>query len=445
MNITSELNKISKEKELPKITIVGGGFSGLTLAFELQKKGFRVEVLEKHVWGGLIQTRCLPEMQIETAANAFLMSARLGELADAIGCELVATQAIAKRRFIFRGVPRRWPLSFGSTLRIFFKVLPAFIWDRTRIAPKPMETVQAWSLRVLNQEMFDYLISPALQGIYAGDVRQLSASLLFGYLFQKTKRSGQKKPFLKQADLNQAELNQVQAKARLPKLKGSVAPRNGMGEFIQKLRGTVERQGGVLKVQEVIDLKDLKGPKVLAIPPSELGTLLAASYGKDLGWGQVPMLNLVRLTVGFRSPQKKVDGFGILFPEKEKFHSLGVLANSQIFENRGELYNESWILGGARSPQLGDLDDSKILSLILEDRARALGVQDEVSLFEVIRWPKGLTHYTVEHEKFLRDQEPLPKDVFLTGNFLGRLGLSKILEQNFELAERLSELYGSPE
>jgi oxygen-dependent protoporphyrinogen oxidase len=410
-----------------KVTIVGGGFSGLTLAFELQQKGFQVEVLEKKSWGGLIQTQFLPEMQVETAANAFLMSERLGDLAQAIGCELIATQTIAKRRFIFRGMPRRWPLSLSSTFRILFRILPVLILDRGRFAPKPMETVQAWALRVLNQEMYDYLISPALQGIYAGDVRELSASLLFGYLFEKKKK----------------RCRQSASAQKTKSLKGSVAPRNGMGEFIQKLRRTLEGRGVLLKVQEVHDLKELDGPKVLAVPPPELGSLLAASYGDDLGWSRVPMLNLVRLTVGFRSPQKKVDGFGILFPESEKFNSLGVLANSQIFENRGDLYNESWILGGARSPEMSDLTDSRILELILEDRARALGVRDEVSSFKVIRWPQGLTHYTVAHEKFLQDQKPLPKDVFLTGNFLGRLGLSKILEQNAELAEKLLVEYGT--
>jgi oxygen-dependent protoporphyrinogen oxidase len=427
MNTKSATPLLKEESKStkPKITIVGGGFSGLTMAYELERRGFQVEVFEKKAWGGLIQTGRRPEMQVESAANAFLMSDRLGEMADSIGCELFSTQKIGKRRFIFRGVPRRWPLSLSSTLRILFRVVPLFLWDRSRLAPTPFETVESWTLRVLNREIFDYLISPALQGIYAGDVRELSASLLFGYLFEK-------------------KISKITPKMKVAArtLKGSVAPLNGMGEFIEKLRETLTHRGVLLEQREVHDLKGFSGPIVLAVPPPELAPLLAATLGDDFCWGQAPMLYLVRVTVAFRNPQRKVDGFGILFPEKENFRTLGVLSNSQIFENRGEFYNESWILGGARSPQLGALNDAEIIELILADRRRALGVTDEVSQFEVIRWPQGLTHYTVAHERFLKELKPLPNDIFLTGNFLGRLGLSKILEQNAELAQKFEDLYG---
>ena len=128
MNTKSATSPLKEEPKTsrPKITIVGGGFSGLTMAYELEKKGFQVEIFEKKAWGGLIQTGRRPEMQVESAANAFLMSDRLGEMADSIGCELFSTQKIANRRFIFRGVPRRWPLSLSSTLRILFRVVPLF-------------------------------------------------------------------------------------------------------------------------------------------------------------------------------------------------------------------------------------------------------------------------------------------------------------------------------
>jgi protoporphyrinogen/coproporphyrinogen III oxidase len=407
------------------ITIVGGGFSGLTLALELLKLGFQVEVLEANQWGGLIQTESRPGMPVETAANSFLSSVRLETLAEEIGCELMPTLKGARKRFIFRGRPRRWPLSLRSSLLVLFWILPRAIFNRKLLAPHEFESVEVWSQRVLNQEIYDYLLSPALQGIYAGDARKLSANLLLGYILKKK--------------TSPAEL--PQAPSRKPRLRGSVAPRDGMGDFINKLKAEIIRSGGRLRGLEVKDLKDLPRPLVLAVPPPSLAQILNST------WSQVEMLNLARVTLGFKEPQKRIQGFGILFPKKEDFNSLGVLANSEIFAHRGSLYNESWILGGAGSPEILSLSDEEILDLIQADRRRALGFSenqedDIIADFQVVRWPQGLTHYTVEHEHFLEKLQRSSDQIYLTGNFLGRLGLSKILEQNSELAFKLKELYG---
>lgn len=406
---------------MKKITIIGGGFSGLTLALELVTRGFAVEVLEKKSWGGLIQTKIFPEMQAETAANAFLMTAALEKLAATIGCELVPTQKIAKNRFIFRGRPRRWPISLLSTVFLLFWVLPLAFWNRSKLAPLPMETVETWGRRVFNNEILQYLISPALQGIYAGDVRKLSATLLLGFIFAKKSHREPR-----------------------PKQRGSMAPSLGMGQFMEKLRAEILRRGVVLKAQEVLNLDEIPRPLVLATSPLSVAQLL------DPEWKEVEMLSLVKVTVAFQEPCQRIQGFGILFPEAEKFHALGVLANSQIFPNRGQLYNEAWILGGARSPEHVNLNDAEILKLIREDRLRALGSDDAIMKADISRWPQGLTHYTVAHEEFLKvhlqSSSPTPlqvrSGVFVTGNFLGRLGLGKILQQNQELAQTIEELHG---
>ena len=72
--------------------------------------------------------------------------------------------------------PRQVPLSPGEALRIPF----GLIRNATAVRPKPFETIADWGRRVLGKGTTEYLLVPALGGIYAGDQNRLSASLIFG-------------------------------------------------------------------------------------------------------------------------------------------------------------------------------------------------------------------------------------------------------------------------
>ncbi len=51
-------------------------------------------------------------------------------------------------------------------------------------------------------------------------------------------------------------------------------------------------------------------------------------------------------------------------------------------------------------------------------------------------------HYDLQLEKWLGLEPFKTKDYFITGNFLGGLGLSKILEYNKNLAKKMAGIYG---
>jgi oxygen-dependent protoporphyrinogen oxidase len=415
-----------------RVIIVGGGFSGLTLAYELVKKNISVSVYEKQRWGGLISTDLRPEMQVESAANGFLNSFAVEDLCKDLGCELQGIQRQGRARFIFRQGLRRWPLGFKSTVILIFKILSILLFKRKQLKPISGESVEDWSLRILNQEALDYLVSPALSGIYAGDVSELSASLILGKMFERKPATNR-------------ELQSM----------GTVAPKLGMGEFIAKLvshllKNHVEMR--MLGADETIAV--LASDKlVFATEPWEVENSLArVSFAADFPQQEVgnfkrafgvfrklKVVPLIRVTVSFASPKFRIPGFGVLFPKKDQFQTLGVLANSQIFANRGEHYNESWILDGRNV----NLPDAEVLESILSDRERAFGAKDLIFSHKITRWPKAISLYSTTHEKILMDFcEELSKNpceqIFVTGNYLGKLGLAKILEQNQELAQQIA-------
>ncbi len=156
------------------------------------------------------------------------------------------------------------------------------------------------------------------------------------------------------------------------------------------------------------------------------------------------ILSTLRVTIAFGSPAAVINGFGVLFPRNQGFTALGVLANTSIFTHRGNHWNESWIMGGANAPSnLADLPDTEVLNLVLKDREKLLGVSDSPSRFHVTRWPKAFVHYDLNLEESLPLTflgSPWEGKAFLTGNYLGSLGLSKMLDKSAKLANRIVNL-----
>lgn len=428
------------------VTIVGAGFSGLVSAFHLVRAGFRVEVIEsKSRAGGLIETLELPHGRVETAANGLLNSVHVEELFSAIGLSIQPTLKTARKRFIFRnGKPRRWPLGLGATLGLF-GFLFNFLFMRKKVSPQEGETVQSWGSRALGKEASEYTIETALQGIYAGDASRMSARLIVGRMFG-IKNSGVVAP--------------PPSKAK-PAIRGTVSAPNGMGELIKRLRSYLELQGVTFKFSETFDfmapsahsdfaaregsVPRLDHPVIVATSCESAERLLREIDPERAAvLAKIELLPVVTSTVFYKESLGETQGFGCLFPPVENRRALGVLMNNFTFDHRvSEGYSENWILGGACGtkavPQLFQMTDQEILNLIDEERVACFGAQSNRLSHEITRWERALPHYTVELEKALPDLAGTRQNVVLVGNYLGQIGLAKILERASLLPEELHQ------
>ena len=176
---------------MKNIIIVGAGFSGLSLAYHLNKKGFSVSVIDKNKRsGGLISTLTSPYGLYETAANGFLNTEKLETFLKQVNASYMGSTTQAKKKFIFRGKPLRWPLTFTETCHFIIKLISFLVKSNDLRQAQTGESVQSWSNRHFTTAVTENLIAPALQGVYAGDIEKLSAELVINpmILKEKTKR-----------------------------------------------------------------------------------------------------------------------------------------------------------------------------------------------------------------------------------------------------------------
>lgn len=404
---------------MKKIVVVGAGFSGLSLAYFLNQKGFSVSVYEKREKaGGLIATEKTSNGLAETAANGFLNTARVESFLQEIHADYLGSSALSKKRFVFRKSPMRWPLSFAETLPLIWKGIRFFFKSKVNRLADPRESVVGWSDRNFSSKASDYLLGPALQGIYAGDLNQLSAALVINPLITR-----QKKKKLSSSSL--------------------LSGKQGMGALMQDLHSLLEKKGVQFFFRQEAPLDGKYDHLVVATSAREACEVLkkinTPQALENAGLlSQIEMCSLLTATCFFKKAPKKYQGFGILFPRSEKVRALGILMNNFIFSRGQTGHSETWIFGGALDGDVLNLADSEIQIEIQNARARALEDSEEIIEVKITRWKQALPHYTIEHEKNIAQLKPM-KTVTLHGNYLGQIGLSRILEKSEEIANQLAK------
>lgn len=398
---------------MKKISIVGAGFSGLTMALRLAQYGFQVEVHDKNARpGGLISTEKTEHGLAESAANSVIATQKMKDLFKELEIKAVKPLETSKRRFIFRTRPHQWPLGVLESILFIARLVPRFLFAKASLKPQAQQTLQSWGVKFMGKKATRFLLGPAMQGIYANEISGLSASLILGPLFKPGRE----------------------------KYNGLLTGDQGLQTLIDGLYRKLNSLGVKFHFESSPDLASFSHPVVVATSASAAAELLKTRDPiRSQILAKIPMSSLISSTLFFKAPQTRYQGFGCLIPRGMNLKTLGVLMNPYIFPNRDRVYNETWLLGGHGEEALLDLADGEVLQKIAEERFRILGAKDGLHDYRIHRWSNALPYYGLELEKALEELQGLPdsKQIYLHGNYLSGIGLSKILERTEKIALRI--------
>ena len=414
------LNRAERE-----VTIVGAGIAGMLAAYTLDRRGYRVTLLEeKQRAGGLLRTFHTKYGIAEAAANSLLASPAVKNLCGELGVELVEVRKESKARYVLRnGRLKKFPLTFRETLN----TLGHAAFTPSMNHADELDLAE-WGRRHLGSAGVEYLLTPFVRGIYGIQPSEVGVVAAFPGLIIPPGRSllatFLKKSFQRSAQKQRAHM---------------VAPKHGMGNFVTRLEGHLEQRlgGRFIKGVKITELSD--SPNViLATPAYKTAELLDHESSLLAGLlRQVKYAPLVSATafVDRNSFTRPISGVGVLIPTAEKRKCLGILFSSSSFA--GRVTDESrWasftiMMGGSTDRQCVDASDEAINAAVQEELSEILGIRGAPLETVINRWPRAIPQYSVDLPKLwqtARQTWCATSGQMLFGNYTGQVSLRGMIE-----------------
>lgn len=370
-----------------KIIVLGGGISGLSAAWHLQKQGAEVTVLEKSGRvGGWIETE-KGEWLFEKGPRTF-RGEHLFELIQDVGLE---------KELLFSKGGKRYLWHRGK-LRSF---LPGWILGAIRelfVSKSELEdeSIYDFAHRRFGAKIAETVFDPMTLGVYGGEIEKLSVKACFPFLVRwEQERGSVIRGFL----------------AKKKGKSGLFTLRSGMGSLIEAL---AKKLNVVLNcpVEEVRENGVFAGGKFW-----EADRIVSALPGQVLGrltgfWEDFKTKSLWVVRLGFEKEFLKKSGFGYLVPSREKEQLMGMVWDSKIFPEQGEGRLTAMVRDSKKDP----------IEVTLEALRRHLGVRQQPKAIEALFAKEAIPQFEVGYlsrlQQFLRDmQKHFPK-MAIVGNYL---------------------------
>jgi oxygen-dependent protoporphyrinogen oxidase len=268
------------------------------------------------------------------------------------------------------------------------------------------ESMAEWGRRVAGSPATEWLIEPAMQGVYATRADELSAAVLFN-----ARRRGR---------------------------RGLVAPQGGMGEFAERLHARLVARGVRFEFNSRLETIDAGVPSIIATGAPAAARLLGDS-APDVAshLHRIRAASLITVTQFFKPHADDLRGFGVLFPESSGVSALGVLFNADIFDRRSDVRSETWIVGD-RGRGLTTVPDRQLLEMLAVDRYVLCGRHAAPLSSHITRWPAAIPVYDQAIADLQSALDALPPGIALAGNYLGRIGVAALLQAGADAASRLT-------
>ncbi len=440
-----------------KVAVIGAGITGLTLAYYLKKAGIPVKVFEKsNRIGGVIQSTKKDSFIYEHGPNSGTLSnieivKLLDELKDDIRLQLA--QSAAKKRLIW--YHNHWE-ALPSGLWPAVKTPLFTFYDKLRILGEPFrakgtnpdETVAEMVKRRLGQSFLDYAIDPFISGIYAGDPNYLVTKYALPKLYQLEQTYGS---FIKGA-IKKAKQPKTADEKRVTKEIFSV--KGGLETIVKALAKHIGQEHILLNQSDLkIVLKNntylVNNEQfthvVSTVKASRLPDLF--SFVKPDYWQPITNLRYAPVTeigLGFKNWQGgNLNAFGGLVPMKEQKNILGLLFMSSIFKDRapknGALF--TLFIGGIKRPDLTELSDDKLLSLVKQDFMKMMQLPDfKPDMIFIKSYKQAIAQYGADSKQRLEAIALIEQQypgLILAGSIRDGVGLADRVKQAVDISKSL--------
>jgi oxygen-dependent protoporphyrinogen oxidase len=456
---------------MPRVLIVGGGISGLALAFRLEqlRPDADVTVLEQRPRvGGAIETAARDGFRVEAGPNGFLdnkpfavnLCRELG-----LGERLVpASDAAARNRLVLlNGKLQKLPSSLPALLAsgvVGWRTKFALLTERfrPRRTDPADESIDAFARRRFGPEAAATLVDAFVTGIYAGDPQLLSLSACFPRLAAFERDYGSVTRGFVQSRRQQRAATKTEGKPS-PRTGQMWSFREGLSVLVETLRERLRRPPlvgvGVRTVRRTPTGWQAQGEGretwnadvlVLTCPAYRQAGMLAdldAEAAQRIG--SIEYNRIAVVGVGYRAADvgRPLDGFGYLSPQRDRRDVLGVQWCSSIFPDRAPpgMVLLRAMCGGWNRAEMVDWDDARLLAAVWQELALIMKIHAKPVFHQIVRWDRAIPQYHLGHRArvaWIEERTKRHAGLYLGGNCYRGVALNDCIEQADLLARRIA-------
>jgi oxygen-dependent protoporphyrinogen oxidase len=462
---------------MKQVAIIGGGISGLTAAFHLEKAralgaDLRYTVIETgQRLGGSMYSDRVEGCLVEAGPDSFLTEKPWAlTLCKELGIDdqLIGSNDAQRKTYIVvnnRLIAMPDGLMFMVPTKLVPTALsPLFSWGtKVRMArelvhpPRPMtddETVGDLVERHFGAEVVDRLADPLLSGVYGGDANKLSARAVLPRFVEMEEKYG---------SLSKAMLA---AHRKMRAMAGKQPPRplfsslkDGMQQMVDaivarldpsalrlrtRVRG-VYQQGDRWRLAIDMGGNEMFDAMIVATPANVAGALLEG-VDRDLADDLlgVTYSSSVTVTLGYHMDQLKhlPPGFGFLVPRSEGHRMLACTFVHNKFPHRAPADKGilRCFLGGARDEAVLNLTDDEIVSTVRKELREVVRLEARPMFERVYRWRGAMAQYESGHIARIARIEKRLKDIpglEVAGNAYHGIGVPDCIREGTKAANEV--------
>jgi oxygen-dependent protoporphyrinogen oxidase len=463
-----------------RVTIIGGGISGLAAAHHLHEVAPDAEItlLESGSRvGGVIQTTKHDGYLIESAADNFITTSPSAiDLCQRVGLgdDLICTQPTGRRAMVLRDgklqpIPagflvmapsRLWPLLSTRVLSVPGKLRSACEMLIPKKQSNEDESLKSFVCRRFGREMFDRLVQPLVGGIYTADPDRLSVAATMPRFLEMERKHG---------SLMRAMLKQRWSKQQRPENSGGarysqfMTLRGGMSSLTERLAqtlpsGSIQLDSPVLSVVPKDNGWSIRrtgkepswvnADAVIVAAPAKPASQMLATVDHRIAeeLGQIEYASCAVVSLAFRREQigTPLDSFGFVVPLVEERFILSCSFSSLKYEGRApkDTVLMRVFIGGACQRGLLRMSSQELTELAHWELARVLDIEGEPLLRSFTRQDGSMPQYHVGHGGRVAAIEQRLKafpTLALSGNSLSGVGVPGCIESGRKAAERVAK------
>lgn len=457
---------------MKKIAIVGGGITGLSTAFYLQKWSKEQEIpLEVKLFeannrlGGKVHTMKQHGFIMERGADSFLARKKPGlKLMEDLGLEnqlyrnktgqsyvLVHNQLYKIPAGSYMGMPiQEGPLLSSEIVSEAGKARALAEVSQPKGPAQSDQSLGKFLRRRFGDELVDHLLAPLLSGIYSSNIDDMSLMASFPDLYELEQTYGSVLHALRE---QMPERRQSTGN----KAGQFVSVQGGLHTVIEALEGTIsssiQKETAICRIDRNKDgymLYDDNGSEyeadgvVVALPHRKVSNLFEEAQAFE-SLDTIPVSSVANVVLAFHKDDvdQALDGTGFVVSKTSDVHITACTWTHEKWPATtpaGKALLRAYV-GRPDNQEIVKFSDQEITDIVLQDLQKVMNIQATPEYSVVTRWEELMPQYVVGHEeKIAQVKQAVAADfpgVLLAGASYHGVGLPDCIGQGMQTAEAM--------